>query len=78
MWYPSCIFLKDTAKTIVGIALSQTSGTYLANSNQKYSFFEIVNHLKEKHQSDWIVRESISIARDDRMTDERVPIKELF
>lgn len=77
-WFPSCSFLEDSAETIVTLALSQSSGTYLANSNKKYSFFEIVNYLKEKHQSDWIIRESTSFERDDRMTDERVLIKELF
>ena len=77
-WFPSCSFLKDTAETIVNTALVQPSGTYLANSNRKYSFYDIVNHLKKMYHTDWIVRESTSFVRDDRMTDERVHMKELF
>ena len=77
-WFPSCSFLKDTAETIVNTALVQPSGTYLANSNKQHSFYDIVNHLKQMYHMDWIVRESTSFTRDDRMTDERVVIKELF
>jgi len=77
-WYPSCSFLKDTAKTVVYGALNYAPATYMANSNVKYSFYEIVNHLKEKYQTDWIVKESTLFERDDRMFDNRVEINELF
>jgi dTDP-4-dehydrorhamnose reductase len=77
-WYPSCSFLTDTAKTVVHCALNFSPGIYMANSNTKYSFFEIVNHLKEKYKTDWIIKGITSFERDDRMIDNRVEIKELF
>lgn len=77
-WFPSCSFLTDTAEAIVSLALAQTAGTYLANSNRKYSFYEIVSHLKDKYQTDWIIRASMAFVRDDRMTDERVAIHGLY
>ncbi|MBS3990566.1 MAG: sugar nucleotide-binding protein [Erysipelothrix sp.] len=77
-WYPSCSFLTDTAKTVVYCALNFSPGIYMANSNTKYSFFEIVSHLKEKYKTDWIVKETTSLERDDRMIDNRVEIGELF
>lgn len=76
-WYPSCSFLEDTAKIIVE-ATTLEPGTYLINANHQHSFFDIVNYLKEKHQSDWIIQESVSFARDDRMFDERVNVPILF
>ena len=77
-WYPSCSFLEETAKTLVQAALTYEPGTYLANSNSKFTFYEIVNHLKEKHQAQWVVREITTFIRDDRMYDDRVNIKQLF
>lgn len=77
-WYPSSSFLTDTAKTVVYCALNFSSGIYMANSNKKYSFYEIVNHLKDKYQTNWIVKETNSPDRDDRMFDDRVEIKEFF
>jgi dTDP-4-dehydrorhamnose reductase len=77
-WYPSCSFLNETANTVVNCALNFSNGIYMANSNKKHSFFEIVNHLKEKYKTDWIVKETTSFIRDDRMIDDRVEIKELF
>jgi dTDP-4-dehydrorhamnose reductase len=77
-WYPSCSFLEETAKTVVEASLTYEPGTYLANSNRKSSFYDIVNHLKEQHQTKWVVRETTSFVRDDRMFDDRVEIRELF
>ncbi|WP_027107849.1 sugar nucleotide-binding protein [Lacticigenium naphthae] len=77
-WYPSCSFLKDTAKTIVDVALEYKPDTYLVNSNKNYSFYDIVNHLKEKNRTNWEIHEIISFVRDDRMYDNRIKIKDLF
>ncbi|SFS73390.1 sugar nucleotide-binding protein [Paenibacillus sp. BC26] len=74
-WYPSCSFLEDTAAAIVGIALNYESNTYLLNSNRNYSFYDIVNYLKRLHQQDWKVVETNALVRDDRMYDDRVPMK---
>lgn len=74
-WYPSCSFLEDTAIALVDIALHNEKGIYLLNSNTKYSFFEIVQHLKKKHHTKWEIRDNSSFVRDDRMYDERVKIR---
>ncbi|OJF93606.1 sugar nucleotide-binding protein [Alkalibacterium sp. 20] len=77
-WYPSCSFLGETAKTIVNVALEYKPDTYLVNSNKNYSFYDIVNHLKEIHQTDWEIHKITSFVRDDRMYDDRIRIKDLF
>lgn len=77
-WYPSCSFLTETAKTVVDCALNFSPGLYMANSNTQYSFYEIVNHLKEKYKTDWIIKETTTFVRDDRMIDHRVDIQTLF
>lgn len=77
-WFPSCSFLEDTAGVIAQAALTYPPGTYLVNSNRKYSFFEIAEFLKKKHHAHWNIRETDSFERDDRMVDPRVEIPELF
>ncbi len=75
-WYPSCSFLKDTAKTIIDLALTE-KGLYQVNGNDKYSFFEIVNHINELFNFNWTVKVDDYLVRDDRMIDDRVTIKKL-
>ena len=77
-WFPSCSFLEDTAAVIAQAALTYPPGTYLVNSNRKYSFFEIAEFLKTKHHAHWNIRETVSFKRDDRMADPRVEMPELF
>jgi dTDP-4-dehydrorhamnose reductase len=77
-WFPSCSFLSESAKCVVYCAFNHAPGTYMANSNTKYSFFDIVKHLKEEYHTDWIIKETTTPHRDDRMFDERISIKELF
>jgi dTDP-4-dehydrorhamnose reductase len=77
-WFPSCSFLPQSAKVVVHAALNYEPGIYMANSNEQYSFFEIVHHLKDKYKTDWIIKENTSFERDDRMFDDRVEIEPLF
>lgn len=77
-WFPSCSFLSQSAKVVVHAALNYEPGLYMANSNTQYSFFEIVNRLKEKYHMDWIIKEDTTFVRDDRMVDVRVEIEPLF
>ncbi|WP_312651932.1 sugar nucleotide-binding protein [Proteiniclasticum sp.] len=76
-WYPSCSFLEDTAQALVDAALDLPSGTYLLNSNTKYSFLEIVKHLRNQHGIEWDIRETTTFIRDDRMFDDRAEIRKL-
>ncbi|MGD7009501.1 sugar nucleotide-binding protein [Metabacillus sp. 84] len=77
-WYPSTSFLTETAKVIVDGAAILKPDPYLVNSNKKYSFYVIAQHLKEKHKAEWIVQKSTDLKRDDRMFDDRINISELF
>lgn len=76
LWYPSCSFLKDTAKTLVDLAMDKT-GLYQLNSNDKYTFYQIVNGLNKQFGMNWDVRKVNSFGRDDRMIDTRVNIAKL-
>lgn len=76
IWYPSCSFLPDTAKTVVDLAIHE-KGLFQINANDKYNFYEIVNGLNKKYHMNWDVRKEDSFGRDDRMIDERVSIKKL-
>ena len=76
LWYPSCSFLKDTAKTLVDLALDKT-GLYQLNSNASYTFYQIVNGLNKLFDMHWDIRQVNSFGRDDRMIDNRVSINKL-
>lgn len=77
-WYPSCSFLEVSAHAIVDCALNFMPGVYLVNSNQRYSFFEIVTKLNQRYQMNWTIKETTSFKRDDRMMDSRVRVEDLF
>lgn len=75
-WYPSVTFITDTADMIYYIVTTQSPDLYLLNSNDQYSFYDIVTHLKTIHP--WIdVKESQDFVADMRMIDDRVPIRKL-
>lgn len=48
-WYPSCSFIEDSAEAIYDILTRLKPDTYLVNSNDGYSFYEIVSALKHIH-----------------------------
>jgi len=72
-WYPSCSYMEDTAVTLHQLITVIPSGLYLVNSNQKSSFFDIVNGINSKVNR-WKVSPGHSPSRDDRMFDDRVSI----
>jgi dTDP-4-dehydrorhamnose reductase len=72
-WYPSCSYMEDTAETLFNLVSSFPSDLYLVNSNQKSSFFEIVNGIN-KEVGNWKVVPGASPNRDDRMFDDRIHI----
>lgn len=75
-WYPSATFITDTADAIYHIVTSFSPDLYLLNSNDKFTFFDIVTYLKTIHP--WIVvKESQEFTADMRMMDDRVPIQKL-
>ena len=75
-WYPSCSFMEDTAAGIFDAIQNHSNGTYLINSNDSFSFYEIVSNLKKIHPN-FKVTEQRDFIQDIRMIDERIHIKKL-
>jgi len=75
-WYPSCSFIDDTAESIYDILTRLKPDTYLVNSNDGFSFYDIVNHLKDVHNY-FIVKEVTEPKLNHLMVDPRPRIKSL-
>jgi dTDP-4-dehydrorhamnose reductase len=75
-WYPSCSFMEDTATGIYDAITNHSEGTYLINSNDKFSFYEIVTYLSKIHPTIKVLEQKDFI-QDIRMVDERIKIKKL-
>jgi dTDP-4-dehydrorhamnose reductase len=75
-WYPSCSFMEDTAIGIFDAVCNHPNGVYLINSNDSYSFHEIVSNLSKIHPIFKVVEQKDFI-QDIRMIDERIHIKKL-
>jgi dTDP-4-dehydrorhamnose reductase len=76
LWYPSVSFLTDSAQAIYQIIHDLPSGLYQVNSNESYTFYEIVTYLRQYHL-EFIVRENKDFDADHRMIDDRVKIRKL-
>lgn len=74
IWLPSCSFLGDTANALYDLLTEKTPGLYLVNSNQRFSFYQIVSALNKKHGYRWNIELDNSFSKDDRMVDDRVNI----
>lgn len=70
-WYPACSFIKDTVMALYGLA-ALSEGLYQLDSNERWSFYEIVCALKELHRADWEVVPTEHFVYDQRMIDERI------
>jgi len=76
-WYPACSFVFDTVQEMYRIACDEKSGIYMIDSNDGYSFFEIVNLLKKEYKKSWNIVLDDSFISQQRMLDTRVKIKKL-
>lgn len=76
LWYPSVSFLTDSAQTIFQITNELPSGLYQVNSNESYTFFEIVTYLQAFYP-EFVVLENKDFNADHRMIDDRVKIRKL-
>lgn len=76
LWYPSVSFLEDTAKAVHQIITQLPPDLYHVNSNESFSFYEIVTRLRSIYP-EFIVRENHEFNADHRMIDDRVSIKSL-
>ncbi|RJX26697.1 MAG: epimerase [Acholeplasma sp.] len=75
-WYPSATFTVDTAEAIYHILSKLSPDLYLINSNDQFSFFDIVTYLQTIHP--WIkVLETQDFIADMRMVDSRILVRKL-
>ena len=70
-WVPSCSLLPDTAEALVKLG-SIDCGLYLLNQNDRWNFYEVVEALKHKLNTDWTVEMTDDFTFDQRMLDERL------
>ncbi len=75
-WYPSCSFMEDTSIGIYDAITNHPKGTYLINSNDSFSFYEIVKNLSKIHPILKVIEQKDFI-QDIRMIDDRIQIKKL-
>ncbi len=75
-WLPATSHVDDTAQALLAIA-SMPPGTYLVNSNRKWNFHRIVCALNDLHGGRWKVEPTDDFVYDQRMIDERVPVRPL-
>lgn len=75
-WFPSCSFVDDTSDIILA-SINFEPGTYMVNSNTKWTFYEIAFALKEYYHKDWKIAPVKSNLRDRRMLDDRIKIPDL-
>ena len=67
-WYPACSFLQDTVEVLVDLA-QDGKGLFLLDSNQEWSFYEIVLALNQQRGQPWKVIPTDSFVFDQRMQD---------
>jgi len=75
-WLPACSFLEDTVATLYQLAQGK-SGLYLVDSNEKWTYHEIVSAISQKEKLNWNIIETDDFVYDQRMVDKRVPIPSL-
>ncbi|MEM9082315.1 MAG: sugar nucleotide-binding protein [Planctomycetota bacterium] len=76
-WMPACSFLEDTASALCW-CLDQPGGIYHVDSNSAgHSFADIAKALSVLHDHTFAIVENEDFVYDQRLLDERVPIKAL-
>lgn len=75
-WLPACSFLEDTAKALYEIC-EYPAGLYMADSNEKWNFYEIASALNKLHGERWKIEPTDDFVYDQRLIDKRVSIPSL-
>lgn len=70
-WLPACAFVDDTAAALVRAA-DHRPGVYHADSNDGWTFFDIVSALAARAVRPWVVTPTHGFAFDQRMHDARL------
>jgi dTDP-4-dehydrorhamnose reductase len=76
LWYPSASFLTDSAQAIYQVTQELPPALYQINSNESYTFFEIVTYLSQFYP-EFVIKENKDFNADHRMIDDRVKIRKL-
>jgi dTDP-4-dehydrorhamnose reductase len=75
-WLPACSFLDDTVRALLALAWAEP-GLYLLDANERWTYYEIVCALNERHGSRWQVEPTEHFVFDQRMMDDRVVLPSL-
>jgi dTDP-4-dehydrorhamnose reductase len=76
-WLPACSFLPDTAAALLKLAFDGNSGIFLADSNRRWSFYQIAQALSVRNQNRWKVAATEDFFYDQRMIDSRTELPPL-
>lgn len=75
-WLPACSALADTSKLLLAV-LSQPGGTYMLDSNRRWTFYDIARAINDRYTFGWQVEASDDFVFDQRLQDERLPVPPL-
>jgi dTDP-4-dehydrorhamnose reductase len=75
-WYPACSFLDDTVRALLALAWAEP-GLYLLDSNERWTYYDIVRALNERRGGPWQVEPTEHFVFDQRMMDDRVVLPSL-
>lgn len=75
-WLPACSFLDDTVRALQALAWAEP-GLYMLDANERWSYYEIVRALNERHGGHWNVEPTEHFVFDQRMMDDRVVLPSL-
>jgi dTDP-4-dehydrorhamnose reductase len=75
-WFPACSFLDDTVRALQALAWAEP-GLYLLDANERWTYYEIVLALNERHGGRWQVEPTGHFVFDQRMMDDRVVLPSL-
>lgn len=77
MWYPACSFVNDTVAELFRIVNEDKPGTYMLDSNDRYTFYEIVTMLNNRNGNKWKVDRNDSYIFEQRMLDDNIKLPKL-
>lgn len=75
-WFPACSYIQDTVEVLEWVQ-KQPSGTYLFDTNEKWSFYQIAFALNQIHGKRWKIIPADNFVYDQRMQDPRIPTHSL-